>query len=375
VQQQHAALRPEAVRGGLEHRHQVVQRALEPEHAVAPVLDRVAEEPVARHLLLVDLDLLDAVAQHHVVEALVGRAHDQRVLLHQVEVLLEGALPVLGLVLLLVEGLADQLRQVEIAHGVCLAAAGGSPADPISADPIGASEPRHEPFAPGEAASRLGRGRAGGSLRRCSRGPAACSAPRCLSPPLPARCLCRLRRQPRRVRSTAARRWPRRGAGRDRPAPVRLGRAREGRRLPPGRGRKLGLKMQRHEVMHEKEKKTIRNLYVQIDGEDPQNGPILMFGAHYDTKLAAGHDDAAHNFPFVGAIDGGGAPAVLLELARAIKARAEAEGQRLALLDRRRGVDRLEWNDDRALLGSKAFCKCSTPRRSCRASRRSCCST
>ena len=29
-----------------------------------------------------------------------------------------------------------------------------------------------------------------------------------------------------------------------------------------------------------------------------------MIGAHYDTKLADGHDESQHNFPFVGAIDG-----------------------------------------------------------------------
>ena len=125
-----------------------------------------------------------------------------------------------------------------------------------------------------------------------------------------------------------------------------------------GELQKLGLTPQRHEVEYEKEKKTIRNLYVQIDGEDPVNGPILMLGAHYDTKLAAGHDDATHNFPFVGAIDGGGAPAVLLELARVLKDRTPKPKCNVWLywIDAEESIDWI-WADERALLGSKAFCK------------------
>lgn len=121
---------------------------------------------------------------------------------------------------------------------------------------------------------------------------------------------------------------------------------------------KMGLEMKRHEVMHDKEKKLIRNLWCQIDGEDPQNGPILMIGGHYDTKLAEGHTDADHNFPFVGAIDGGGAPAVLLELARVLKERPQKPKPNIWLywIDAEESLDWV-WNNDRALLGSKAFCK------------------
>ena len=123
---------------------------------------------------------------------------------------------------------------------------------------------------------------------------------------------------------------------------------------------KLGLKekTKRQEVMHEKEKKLIRNLWVQIDGEDPANGPILVIGAHYDTKLAHGHSDAAHNFPFVGAIDGGGGPAVLLELARVLVERQPRPKVNVWLywIDAEESID-WTWNDERALLGSRAFCK------------------
>ena len=124
-----------------------------------------------------------------------------------------------------------------------------------------------------------------------------------------------------------------------------------------GELQKLGVAMKRHEVVHDKEKKTIRNLYAQIDGEDPQNGPILLIGAHYDTKVAEGHADAKCNFPFVGAIDGGGGPAVLIEVARALKALPQPPKCNVWLywIDAEESID-WTWNDERALLGSKAFC-------------------
>jgi len=122
--------------------------------------------------------------------------------------------------------------------------------------------------------------------------------------------------------------------------------------------KKIGLEPKRHEEMHAKEKKLIRNLYCQIDGEDPANGPILMIAAHYDTKLAAGHDDSAHNFPFVGAIDGTGGPAVLIEVARALKERKEKPKCNVWLywIDAEESID-WTWKDERALLGSDAFAK------------------
>lgn len=121
---------------------------------------------------------------------------------------------------------------------------------------------------------------------------------------------------------------------------------------------KLGLQPKRHEPIDEPSKKTIRNVYAQIDGQDPANGPILMLGAHYDSKLTDGHGDPAHNFRFVGAIDGGGAPAVLLELARVIQARSPKLVPNVWLywIDAEESID-FQWNNERALLGSKAFCR------------------
>lgn len=123
-----------------------------------------------------------------------------------------------------------------------------------------------------------------------------------------------------------------------------------------GEVQKLGLEPKRHEPVDGPSGKTIRNLYVQIDGKDPQAGPILMIGAHYDTKLTAGHTDPNHNFKFVGAIDGGGAPAVLLELARVIKERQPKLEPNVWLywIDAEESID-FQWNNERALIGSKAF--------------------
>jgi hypothetical protein len=122
--------------------------------------------------------------------------------------------------------------------------------------------------------------------------------------------------------------------------------------------RKLGLDPQRHEVVDEPSGKTIRNVYTQIGGKNAETGPILMLGAHYDSKLCSGHADAAHNFKFVGAIDGGGAPAVLLELARVIKAQTPPLEVSVWLywIDAEESID-FQWNSERALIGSKAFTK------------------
>src|SRR5690606_33585293 len=62
----------------------------------------VAEEVEPTQLLLVVDVLLDPVRQHHVVDTLKRIAGNPRVLPHQVEVLLEAALPVKFLVLVIV---------------------------------------------------------------------------------------------------------------------------------------------------------------------------------------------------------------------------------------------------------------------------------
>lgn len=119
---------------------------------------------------------------------------------------------------------------------------------------------------------------------------------------------------------------------------------------------KLGLKPNRQEWTHDKEKILLRNLWVQIDGPDPVNGPILCIGAHYDTKLADGKE-GREEFNFVGAIDGGGGPAVLLELARVlVKERKPSVNVWLYFIDGEESIH-WHWDDKRALLGSRHFVK------------------
>jgi glutaminyl-peptide cyclotransferase len=98
-----------------------------------------------------------------------------------------------------------------------------------------------------------------------------------------------------------------------------------------------------------------RNLWVEIPGDDP-NGPILGVGAHYDSKLADGHADPAHNFPFVGALDAAGACGVLLELARVLVAEPRTgPGVWLMWFDGEESLD-WDWGDGtRALIGSRHF--------------------
>lgn len=99
-----------------------------------------------------------------------------------------------------------------------------------------------------------------------------------------------------------------------------------------------------------------RNLWVEIPGRDPKRGPVLVIGAHLDSKLAEGHPDPAHNFPFVGAVDSAGACALLLELARHLKDR-QADRPVNVWLVWFDGEECLEWDwvDEKALFGSRHF--------------------
>jgi glutaminyl-peptide cyclotransferase len=69
-------------------------------------------------------------------------------------------------------------------------------------------------------------------------------------------------------------------------------------------------------------------------GLTPGRGRIVI-GGHYDTKLE-------HNFPFVGASDGASSAAFLLELARALKGRANPLPIELLFLDGEEAV--VDWN-------------------------------
>lgn len=116
----------------------------------------------------------------------------------------------------------------------------------------------------------------------------------------------------------------------------------------------LGLEPHRQEFTPPNEHFLVRNLWTQIDGDDPQHGPILCLGAHYDTKLADGKE-GRQDIKFVGAIDGAGGPAVLLEVARELVKQKHKVNIWIYFIDAEESVD-WEWGDGkRATLGSKGF--------------------
>ena len=101
-----------------------------------------------------------------------------------------------------------------------------------------------------------------------------------------------------------------------------------------------------------------RNLWAKIPGTDDK-GRVLLLAAHYDSKITAGHPNEEHNFPFVGAIDAAGSCAILLELARHLKARKSKPTIWLVWFDGEENFE-FEWgkhNEDKALHGSRHFVK------------------
>lgn len=82
--------------------------------------------------------------------------------------------------------------------------------------------------------------------------------------------------------------------------------------------------------------------------------PILMFGAHYDTKKTQGFDQPERNFEFGGAIDGGGANGALIELAKAVKDRDNQAEIWFVFFDGEESVPWV-WDTPQALIGSRWF--------------------
>ena len=94
-------------------------------------------------------------------------------------------------------------------------------------------------------------------------------------------------------------------------------------------------------------KLSFTNVYADFPGKprDGQPAPILILGAHYDTKRV--------DFPFVGANDNASGVAVLLELARVLVARGPARmGYRFLFLDGEEAINE-QWNDPDNRYGSR----------------------
>ncbi len=87
------------------------------------------------------------------------------------------------------------------------------------------------------------------------------------------------------------------------------------------------------------------NLRATLPGQAQNRGRIVI-GGHYDTKLF-------HQFPFVGASDGGSSAAFLLELARALKGRANPLPIELLFLDGEEAV--IEWQGTDHTYGSRHY--------------------
>jgi Zn-dependent M28 family amino/carboxypeptidase len=85
------------------------------------------------------------------------------------------------------------------------------------------------------------------------------------------------------------------------------------------------------------------NISVTIKGSRPER---IVFGGHYDTKLF-------RRFRFVGANDGGSSTAMLLELARALKARSNPFTMEIVFFDGEEAL--VDWSGDDHTYGSRTY--------------------
>ena len=94
-----------------------------------------------------------------------------------------------------------------------------------------------------------------------------------------------------------------------------------------------------------------QNLWVEIPGTKP-GGPLIALAAHYDSKIT---HPGEQDFEFVGALDAAASCAVLVQLARHLTTDHRLEHDVwLIFLDGEESID-WEWNDQKALIGSRHF--------------------
>lgn len=115
------------------------------------------------------------------------------------------------------------------------------------------------------------------------------------------------------------------------------------------------LQVQRHVFTEEREPGVeFQNLYVQIDGKDPENGPIIALAAHYDSKIS--HTDDDHDFDFIGALDSAASCGLLIELIRELHQNPMDANIWVIWFDGEESFQ-WDWDPERALYGSRRFAK------------------
>lgn len=101
-----------------------------------------------------------------------------------------------------------------------------------------------------------------------------------------------------------------------------------------------------------KEGLEFQNISVTIPGKSYRR---IIIGAHHDTKIFSGHVDAAHNFKFDGANDGGSGVGLLLALAEVLRTTRNPLTIEFVFFDGEESLT-VEWNGaERALFGSRRY--------------------
>lgn len=112
-----------------------------------------------------------------------------------------------------------------------------------------------------------------------------------------------------------------------------------------------GIPSKRDTWTDRKERITFSNVVATIPGKRKER---IVLACHHDTKCTTGHARKEHNFHFVGANDGASGVGLLLALAPELKKRGYEATIDLVFFDGEESLD-FDWNDDRALFGSKRF--------------------
>lgn len=116
--------------------------------------------------------------------------------------------------------------------------------------------------------------------------------------------------------------------------------------------RRHGLEPVVDRFTHPGEPVTFANVRATLPGKSPAR---LVLACHHDTKRCSGHPDPEHNFPFVGANDGGSAVGLLLALAETLASGPQrAPTIEFVFFDGEESME-FNWNLDRALFGSRHY--------------------